>query len=113
MRNYPALLSMLLTLLPISVIAEQFDLVCTWSPGTLPPEDLTLHVDTDRNTVNGNPAQITDAEIRYESGDLQGRALVTTINRYTGSMNVNWSGPARPYDSSGRGTCVKPARRQF
>jgi hypothetical protein len=111
MRYFLAKSALLALLLPVSAMAEQFDLVCTWAVDIATPVDLTLRVDTDRNTVNGTQAEINEAEIRVEFRDASGRTSVT-INRYTGGMRVVVS-PAGLPDGYGRGICVKPTRRQF
>ena len=93
-------------------MAEQFDLVCTWAVGDFTPQDTTLRVNTDTNTVNGHPATISDAEIRLPGVGESGRPTLIVINRYTGSMNLSVK-DARGYDVSGRGKCIKPTQRQF
>src|SRR6266496_168484 len=100
MRN--ALTALLAILLSLSAAAEQFDLVCTWSIGNLSPQDITIHVDTERNLVNGYSAKITDTEIKFEGGKVDERPVVTVINRYTGSMDMSLAGPPQPFDSRGR-----------
>jgi len=115
MRQSIVLLALLLP--PISATAEQFDLVCTYSVATAPqqPQETIQHIDTDRNTVNGYPAKITEAEIKYE-GTLkedQSRTMTLAINRYTGTFQTSFSGPPDPKYPAARGTCTKPAKQKF
>lgn len=108
MRRIAALL---LALLALPAMAEQFDLVCTWSVGNLTPVDSTFRIDTSSYTVNGRRALISDAEIRFDLTDDQG-TTATIINRYTGSMSISVR-TSQGYDVSGHGRCVKPTQRQF
>lgn len=70
MRNFLARSALLALLLPVSAMAEQFDLVCTFVPIDVhvTPFKATLHVDTDRNTVNGYAAKINKGSIVWEDG---------------------------------------------
>ena len=98
---------------PSSAMTEQFDLVCTWVVGNLAPVDSTLRVDTERNTVNGGPATISDAEIRLERTANDGSTVLTVINRYTRGLYVNVKWPSQVKAVSGRGKCTKATQRQF
>ena len=83
------LLATALALLPAHATGERFVLVCSLATvnangDTLGQDQFTLHVDTDRNTVDGDPAQIDAHSIRFSDPYVKG--ATTIIDRQSGQL---------------------------
>lgn len=84
-----ALLAAVLVLLPLHASGERFVLVCSLATvnangDSLGQDQFTLHVDTERNTVDGDPAQIDAHTIRFSDPYVKG--ATTVIDRQSGRL---------------------------
>lgn len=90
------------------VSSEPVQLICTVANANgRNPQDFPLKLDYTNKTANGSPADITDAEIRWEGGkDMK---LSFVLNRYSGSIRIGHKGS--PVITSG--TCSRTGERKF
>jgi hypothetical protein len=69
--------------------------------------DITLYVDSQKSTVTGIPAEISESEVRFPFGD----SFVAILNRFTGSIRMSTEGA--PDFITGNCAKAAPAQRKF
>ncbi len=98
-----------LALIPSVAPCEQFVLVCSLNAvnsegDSLGHDQFTLHVDTVRSTVDGDPARIDKGYIRFSDRYLKGAS--TAIDRHNGRLRGVSGGRI-----TSTGSCEKVAGR--
>lgn len=74
---------------------------------------ITLNVDYENSTVNGNQARIADASITWRSRSDQYN-LEWIVNRYTGEIHATVrDSPGDPAPIRHSGTCERATERKF
>ena len=66
---------------------RQITLACRWAVGSKAPTETIAVIDFQGRTFNGQPAQISDAEIRVTFENPNGSEVELIVNRYTGSVS--------------------------
>jgi hypothetical protein len=102
-----AVLGIGLALIPVEAPCEQFVLVCSLNAVNAEGDNLghdrfTLHVDTVRSTVEGDPARIDKDSIRFSDRYVKGAS--TNIDRHSGRLRGVSGGGI-----TSTGTCEKVA----